>query len=108
MSVSSGNTYYMKVVTDGSVSSDIWSFKTVKWQCPFAINNAVPHVGGPEWDFNHDCVIDLEDFAFFVENWVNVGFGDYIIDNPNFADFADEWKMCDNRTDGGCGDMGTW
>jgi hypothetical protein len=98
--VPSGNTYYWKVETDG-VSSDIWSFKTVKWQCPFA-NGAAPHVGGPEWDFNHDCVLDFEDFAGFVQDWVNSEFGDSILDNPNFADFADEWKMCINRTDGGC------
>ena len=102
MSVSSGNTYYWKVVTDGAVSSDDWSFKTVKWQCPFAISDQTPHVGGPEWDFNHDCVIDFEDLAFFVGDWVNEEFGAYILDNPNFDWFADEWKQCINRTDGGC------
>jgi hypothetical protein len=102
MTVSSGNTYYWKVVTDGNVSSDIWYFRTVSWQCPFAISGAAPHVGGPEWDWNHDCVLTLEDFAYFVEDWVNSEFGTYILDNPDFNRFAGEWFKCYNRTDGGC------
>jgi len=103
MTVYSGNTYYWKVVTDGTISSDIWSFTTVDWYCPFAISNRVPHVGGPEWDFNHNCIIDIEDFAFFVKDWLNSGFGGYMLTNDNFADFAAEWRMCDNRSDG-CND----
>jgi hypothetical protein len=114
MTVSSGHTYYWKVVTDGTVSSDTWSFKTVNWQCPFAISNAVPHVGGPEWDFNHDCVLNFEDFAYFAKDWLNSGFGNYMLDNTyvggfpsdgfasDLARFAREWLECYNRTDGGC------
>jgi hypothetical protein len=102
MTVSSGNTYYWKVVTDGTVSSDTWFFKTVSWQCPFAISGAAPHVGGPEWDSNHNCVLDFEDFGYFVEGWLNTEFGDYILDNPDFVRFANEWKKCYNRTNGGC------
>ncbi len=102
MTVSAGNTYYMQVVTDGTVSSDIWSFKTVTWQCPFAISDATPHVGGPEWDFNHDCVLTFEDYAFFAENWMNDEFGAYTIDYADLDRFADEWLDCYNRTDGGC------
>lgn len=112
ITVSSGNTYYWKVVTDDTVSSDVWSFKTTSWQCPFAISDATPHVGGPEWDFNHDCVLDIEDLGFFVNDWLSPEFGapgtTYFLDFSEFAGaenaagFANEWMQCINRTDGGC------
>ena len=118
MTVSSGNTYYWKVVTDGTAVSDTWSFKTVNWQCPFAIDGNAPHVGGPEWDFNHDCVLNFEDFAYFAKDWFNSGFGNYMLDNTyvlepggdppsdglrsDLARFLREWLECYNRTDGGC------
>jgi hypothetical protein len=102
MTVSSGNTYYWKVVTNG-VSSDTWSFKTVNWQCPIAVSNAVPHVAGPEWDTNHDCLLNFKDFWNFGYAWLNEGFGpDYLIDAADLGRFAGEWLECDNRTDGGC------
>jgi hypothetical protein len=121
ITVSSGKTYYWKVVTlkagDPNVSSDTWSFTTVKWQCPFAISNNLPHVGGPEWDFNHDCVIDLEDLSYFVEDWLNGEFGEYMLGFDDFAGYNDnnppnsypyggfgiEWRQCINRTDGCAG-----
>jgi Concanavalin A-like lectin/glucanases superfamily len=101
MTVSSGHTYYMKVVTDGTVSSDIWSFATVNWRCKQYDGDA-PHVGGPEWDFNHNCVLDVEDFGYFADNWLNPAFGQYRLEFIDFARFANEWRQCFNRTDGGC------
>ncbi|MGD0596994.1 MAG: LamG-like jellyroll fold domain-containing protein [Sedimentisphaerales bacterium] len=102
MTVSSGNTYYMKVVTDGTVSSDIWSFSTRNWQCPLAVSGAYPHAGGLEWDTNHDCVIGFEDFEYFADDWLNSELGGYTLDFNSFAWFANEWRQCANRTDGGC------
>jgi hypothetical protein len=114
VTVSSGKTYYWKVVTDGAVSSDIWSFKTVNWQCPFAIDGNAPHVGGPEWDWNHDCVLNFKDFSYFAKDWFNSEFGPYMLDNTyvgglpsdgivsDLARFANEWLDCYNRTNGGC------
>gem|GEM_PF-1301481 len=101
MTVSSGNTYYMKVVTDGTVSSDTWSFTTVNWRC-MQYDGTAPHVGGPEWDFNHNCVLDLEDFLYFADDWLNPAFGQYRLEFIDFARFANEWRQCFNRTDGGC------
>jgi hypothetical protein len=117
--VHAGKTYYMKVITDG-VSSDIWSFKTVSWECPFAIDNAAPRIGGPVWDNNHDCVLDFDDFWFFAKDWKNIEFGpgdgstgDYMLDNGHgvvggdgfvgdLERWASDWLMCYNRTNGGC------
>ncbi len=92
MSVTAGNTYYIKVVTDG-VSSDIWSFNVVNWQCPIAFPGAYPHPAGLEWDSNHDCVLDIEDFDYFANDWLNPVFGGYRLDLPDFARFANEWRM---------------
>ncbi len=101
MTVASGNTYYMKVVTDG-VSSDIWSFKTVNWRCR-QYDGTAPHLGGPEWDINRDCVLDIEDFDYFADNWLNPAFGTYTLEFVDFAArLASEWHQCFNRTDGGC------
>jgi hypothetical protein len=107
MTVASGNTYYMKVVTDGAVSSDIWSFKTVDWRCrQYDGADVAPtdslHVGGPEWDFNHDCGLDIEDFEDFADNWLNPAYDTYVLEFIDFARLASEWHTCFNRTDGGC------
>jgi hypothetical protein len=103
MTVSAGNTYYMKVVTDGSVSSDTWSFSTVNWQCPLTAPGAYPHPAGLEWDSDHNCVIDFEDFKYFVEDWLNSDFGtSNTLEFVDFARFANEWRQCFNRTNGGC------
>jgi hypothetical protein len=102
MTVSSGNTYYMKVVTDGTVSSDTWSFRTVNWRCPLAVPGAYPHPAGLEWDSNHDCVIGFEDFEYFADDWLNSEFGQYTLEFFDFNRFANEWRQCFNRTDGGC------
>jgi hypothetical protein len=71
-------------------------------------------VAGPEWDFNHDCVLDSEDFAYFAKDWFNNEFGGYRLDNTYLGDLPDdglasdlarfvrEWLECYNRTDNGC------
>jgi hypothetical protein len=102
LAISADQTYYWKVVTDGTVSSDIWSFTTVDWQCPLAAPGGYPHSGGLEWDSNHDCVIDYEDFDFFANDWLNPEFGGYRLEFVDFNRFATEWRQCFNRTDGGC------
>jgi len=92
----------MKVITDGTVSSDTWSFKTVSWRCR-QYDGDYPHVGGPEWDFNHDCVLDIEDLDYFADNWLNAAFSTtYLLEFTDFARLASEWHECFNRTDGGC------
>jgi len=107
MTVSSGNTYYMKVVTDGTVSSDTWSFKTVNWRCrQYDGADVAPtdplHVGGPEWDFNHDCGLDIEDFEDFADNWLSPAYDNYVLEFIDFQRLAEEWHQCFNRTNGGC------
>ena len=78
MTVSAGNTYYMKVVTDGTVSSDTWSFKTVNWRCrqyDGADSVLLPHhVAGRSGITNRDCVLDIEDFDYFADDWLNPAF----------------------------------
>ncbi|MBN2019536.1 MAG: LamG domain-containing protein [Sedimentisphaerales bacterium] len=114
MTVSPGNTYYWKVKTDGDVNSDPWSFKTVSWRCEQYAGTDPNHVGGPEWDSNHDCVLNFEDFWYFAKDWYNNGFGDYRLDHTfvggmpgdgipsDLARWANEWLECYNRTDSGC------
>ncbi len=104
MTVSSGKTYYMKVITDGTVSSDTWSFKTVNWRCRQYDGAATDsyHVSGPEWDSNFDCVLDIEDFDYWADNWLNSNFDTYIIEFIDFQRLAEEWHHCFNRTNGGC------
>jgi len=108
MTVAAGHTYYMKVVTGGTVSSDTWSFKTVNWRCrQYDGADVAPtdpyHVSGPEWDYNHDCVLDIQDFEDFADNWLTPNFSTtYTMDFARFSRLATEWHECFNRTDGGC------
>jgi hypothetical protein len=104
LSVSAGQTYYWKVVTDGAVSSDIWSFKTVNWRCrqyEYDVNDPNKHVAGPEWDSNRDCVLNLDDFWFFAKDWYNPVYYP-AMDVAALGRFASEWMDCINRTDNGC------
>jgi len=103
MTVSARNTYYMKVVTDGSVNSDTWSFTTVSWRCMQYDRTDPNHVDGPEWDFNHDCVVDFKDIEFVLKDWLNPEFGTDMPDLAYFARFAIVWSQCFNRTDGCAG-----
>ena len=89
-------------MTDGTVSSDTWSFSTRNWQCPIAVPGAYPHPAGLEWDTNHDCTIDFEDFEYFADDWQNSELGGSALDFYDFNRLANEWRQCVNRTDGGC------
>jgi len=104
VTVTPGVTYYFKVITDGTVSSDIWSFSVVSWQCPLnAIANN--HISGPEWDVTGDCVINDADFWYFAKDWRVprvTGTQDYTLDDIDLWRFVSEWLLCSNRTNGGC------
>ncbi len=103
-------TYYFKVKTvpvDGNdsntVSSDVFSFKTVGWQCPIATPDFNDlHVGGPVWDSNRDCVLDGKDLSYFARHWRDLGFGDYVLDGADLGRFVNEWLDCIGRTNSGC------
>jgi hypothetical protein len=93
-------TYYWKVVTNGTVSSDIWSFKTVNWRCPIPDVNAGT-LGGPLWDSNRDCVVTDTDFWYFAKDWC-INRADYTLDGPDLYRLANQWMDCQGRTDNGC------
>lgn len=121
MPVTTGATYYFKVITDGSIESDVWSFKVVNWQCPIAVGSSstsVKWVAGPIWDTNADCVVTNEDFWYFAKDWrverisgnQNYTLDFYrwessqtppaILDGGEIKRFVNEWMECINRTDG--------
>lgn len=84
-SIVAGQTYYWKVVTDASVESDVWTFSVVDWQC--LLENK------PEWDafYYYDCLVNLEDFAYFAQFWLErdgMALGD---DADGIIMFTDEW-----------------
>ena len=115
--IDKNKTYYWKVKTvysGGSADSDVWKFTTVGWQCPIAVTNGVSHgvgigIGGPEWDVNHDCVLNAEDFWYFAQDWRNPEISSS--SSPPYAvsvglsslrRFASEWLECYGRTKSGC------
>ncbi len=106
ITVAAGNTYYFKVVTDGAVSSDVWSFKVVDWQCPVAVastSTADKYAAGPTYDTNFDCVLTNEDFWYFAKDWRVPrisGSQNYTFENQELYYFVNEWMKCINRTDG--------
>jgi hypothetical protein len=101
--ISAGNTYYFKVVTDGSASSDVWSFRVVGWECPRP-DYSIGVLGWPAWDFTHDCVVNEEDFWQFAKDWRKLeDFGTaYMLDITDLRRFADKWMNCQERTNNGC------
>lgn len=101
-------TYYWKVTTAGTVNSDIWSFKTVNWQCQMPDANVSPVIDGwPEWDFNHDCVVNFIDFASFAERWrAFAEVGSYDLTLPELIILMTEWMECQGRTNSGCSGSG--
>ncbi|MFA5293263.1 MAG: LamG domain-containing protein [Phycisphaerae bacterium] len=108
-SVNKDQTYYWQVKSDSnSIPSEIWSFQTVGWQCPVAVNpgshgTTLVYVAGPTWDTNGDCVLNAEDFWYFAKDWRitrESGTQDYTLDNPELQIFASEWMLCIHRTDG--------
>lgn len=106
VTVTPGVTYYFKVITDGTVSSDIWSFRVVNWQCPLVVGSsstANKYAAGPTYDTNFDCVITNEDFWYFAKDWRVTrvsGSQNYTFDGPELYNFVNEWMKCINRTDG--------
>jgi hypothetical protein len=81
--ISAGNTYYWKVVTDGTVSSGVWSFKVVNWQC---LN---PSTDSLFWDtgYYYDCSVDFKDFAADLARVWLTGANNLTA----LARFAEEW-----------------
>ncbi|OQA04068.1 MAG: hypothetical protein BWY69_00122 [Planctomycetes bacterium ADurb.Bin401] len=104
VTVTPGKTYYFKVITDGSISSDLWSYQVVNWQCPLDAIDSY-HISGPEWDTNGDCVVNDEDFWYFAKDWriPRVAGDDYTLQpGDDLWRYINEWLLCDNRTNGGC------
>ncbi|MEN6383652.1 MAG: LamG domain-containing protein [Phycisphaerales bacterium] len=107
--LSKNTTYYWYVKTvypGGSVNSEIWSFKTVGWECPIAVQNGVAHVSGigiagPEWDNNHDCLLNEEDFFNFALDWQDSELSP-VVNFDTLRRFANEWLDCYARTKSGC------
>lgn len=110
VNVNPNQTYYFKVVTGGSVTSTIWSFKTVSWQCmsPNYGQDPDPNIaaGWPSWDINHDCVVNDIDLWYFAKDWaVDRGGGTPGAYNLEFVDlysYAIYWLECRGRTNNGC------
>jgi hypothetical protein len=100
MTVTAGKTYYVRVITDGTVISDTWSFKTTNWSC-VQYTGGTPHFGGPEWDVNHDCVLDFYDYTYFASIWRNPDYNP-AVGLAALGRFVGEWLNCINRTDAGC------
>jgi len=99
MTVSAGKTYYMKVVTDGTVSSDVWSFKTVNWYCDEKKFNE-----RAQWDSGpyNNCSVDFEDFAYFAQFWFkrdNMNLGPAIdgTGDGGLTKFMKEWLQMTGR-----------
>jgi hypothetical protein len=108
VTVATGLTYYFKVITDGSVTSDVWSFKIVNWECPFATASTattIKYAAGPTWDNNGDCILSNEDIWYFAKDWQVArvsGNQTYTITNAELLIVANEWMECVNRTNSGC------
>lgn len=97
--IAAGNTYYFKVITNGTVSSDVWSFKVVGWECPRP-DSSISVLGWPAWDSNHDCVVNGDDFWYFAVNWRSIP--PYYVDIPDLSIFAEKWLDCQERSNNGC------
>lgn len=125
VTVTPGVTYYFKVISDGAVTSDVWSFKVVNWQCPLAVAGVAGtahYLAGPVWDNDSDCVVTETDFWYFAKDWrvprISVGGSsgtqDYTLDFIHYdatvpttdggelVRFVNEWLECANRTNSGC------
>ncbi|MGD0784904.1 MAG: LamG-like jellyroll fold domain-containing protein [Sedimentisphaerales bacterium] len=132
VSVNKNKKYYWQVRTDNnSIPSDMWSFTTVNWVCPLAVDYGVKHaqitfvpnpngddanmgISGPEWDHNRDCVLNDADFWYFARDWQNqeLGLSTYppliegtypaMVNMRALRRFAFEWLDCYARTNDGC------
>ena len=79
-------TYYWKVVTiDGTnVSSDVWSFKTVNWQCKEPNDTDDPNqLPAGVGYIPYDCVINFDDFWYFAKDWQQSGIWRYQFAGPS-------------------------
>jgi len=105
VSVDPNKTYYFRVKTDGVTLSDSWTFSTVDWKCEY-VSGAAPHVKGPEWDSNGDCVLNDADFWYFAQYWQDSARSvEYTLDGDDLLQrFIPFWLDCFNRTDNGCSD----
>jgi hypothetical protein len=107
--ISKGMKYYWYVKTvypGGSVNSEVWSFSTVGWECPIAVQGGVAHltgigICGPEWDSNHDCRLDEKDLYVFLNDWLDQEL-DPKVNFGVFRRLASEWEQCYGRTKNGC------
>jgi hypothetical protein len=132
VSVNKNKTYYWQVKTDNnSISSDMWSFTTVSWVCPLAVDYGVKHhqitfvpglggddsnnsMSGPEWDHNRDCVLNDADFWYFAKDWQDTTLNNAvappgypgIVNMRALRRFAVEWLDCYARTNNGCNGFG--
>ena len=90
-------TYYWRVdnilLDDVIVRGNIWSFRTAVFECA---GQLVP-------DINHDCVVNANDFAILVSNWLGSNLtpgegelsGDTLIDVEDFNILATNWLKRD-------------
>jgi hypothetical protein len=93
--VATGVTYYWKVVTAGTVSSDVWSFQVVNYYCdPTKFNQRA------QWDVGpyNNCHVDLEDFAYFAQFWFARGQMQFGANGAGIQKFMDEWFMDTGRS----------
>lgn len=94
-SIATGQTYYWKVVTDGTVSSDVWSFTVVNWQC-----NISNFDQRPQWDSGPycDCLLDFKDFAYFAQFWLDPDRANMGPGQSGIQMFINEWLKVGGRT----------
>ena len=97
-----GRTYYWRIdeVNDANDNSpwkgSVWSFATNR-KCDFRIRG----------DFNWDCYIDIEDFAFLSAEWftssdsIDLTYDGYV-DIEDFADFVESWLTCNDADNPNC------
>jgi hypothetical protein len=95
VNIDPNKTYYWKITTTSggrTANSDVWSFKTVNWQCTNPLLDSVPWDTGPYCD----CFVNFLDFVDLGRYWhipptnpTSSG-----VDKAYFsslAEFADEW-----------------
>ena len=121
VSIDPCETYYWKVMTDTTISSDLWSFRTVGWRCmaPDYDPEANPprtQIGWPDWDKNGDCVVSGADLWYLGKYWRVDRGGTQGADHEYLLSFggesgtvfyfknyiADWWLECRGRSDNGC------
>ncbi|MGB8225256.1 MAG: hypothetical protein WCE45_00095, partial [Sedimentisphaerales bacterium] len=96
VNIAPNTTYYWRITTTSgaiTTSSDIWSFKTVDWQC------SDPGFDTLVWDtgYYYNCFVDFDDFVDLGRYWnvsiPVVGGGTDGVDMDALRIFADEWLV---------------